>query len=285
MKSHAQIPSFTLFGENRGFPDVVHCEDIHARAHLHDWIIAPHRHGQMVQIFQIETGAAQTQIDSAIGLLKPKEFLYIPTNVVHGFEFDKGTKGRVISLPSPILTSFATKIPQDLTKPIKGVIDDTFGFLTQQLAQSYQSNGTYRTERLIGLSHVILSYVAERGARNASNTPQSHQVMDRFDALISETLNEAWRPGDYANALAMTPGHLGRICRDATGKSTSAYIDTAVMTEASRLLAFTRLSVSEIGYRLGYSDPPYFSRRFHKICGMTPSAYRAQFITSKPDPT
>ncbi|MEF9606167.1 helix-turn-helix transcriptional regulator, partial [Paracoccus sp. PXZ] len=78
-------------------------------------------------------------------------------------------------------------------------------------------------------------------------------------------------------ALSITPGHLNRICRAATGESASRHIEKAVMTEASRLLAFTRLSVAEIGYRLGFSDPSYFSRRFRVMTGQSPTTYRDRF--------
>ena len=48
------------------------------------------------------------------------------------------------------------------------------------------------------------------------------------------------------------------------------------MGEASRLLAFTRLPMSEIGYRLGFDDPSHFSKRFRAARGLAPSAYRRQ---------
>ena len=56
----------------------------------------------------------------------------------------------------------------------------------------------------------------------------------------------------------------------------TAFLETAAMTEACRLIAFTRLPVAEVGYRLGYTDPPYFSRRFRARMGESPSAYRAR---------
>ena len=71
--------------------------------------------------------------------------------------------------------------------------------------------------------------------------------------------------------------HDRELCRAATGASVSRHIETARMTEARRLLAFTRLPVAEIGYRLGFSDPPYFSRRFRAVTGETPSDYRERF--------
>ena len=44
--------------------------------------------------------------------------------------------------------------------------------------------------------------------------------------------------------------------------------------EARRLLIFTAASINEIGYRLGFNDPAYFSRFFTRETGTTPGRYR-----------
>ena len=284
MTTGSSIPVFSLFGEHSGFPDVVHSERIHARAHLHDWVISPHRHDQMAQLFHIETGAARTQVDGQPSTLKAGDFLYIPQRIVHGFAFDRGTEGVVLSFPLPVITSLTPQPPlmtHILSHVVEGPASDAIVQLFEQLCADFATTGTFRTQRLIGLSHAILAHVAEVGAKSQDTQTSSHQTLERLDALIATHLADHWRPSDYASALSITTGHLGRICRAATGKSASHYIESAVMTEASRLLAFTRLSVSEIGYRLGYTDPPYFSRRFRTACGVTPTVYRARFLTSE----
>lgn len=103
--------------------------------------------------------------------------------------------------------------------------------------------------------------------------------MDDFGQLIARHMAEGWGVADYASALSVTAGHLNRICRAATGTSAGRHIEIAVMTEASRLLAFTQLPVTEVGYRLGFDDPSYFSRRFRALRGEAPSDYRRRFAT------
>lgn len=282
MKHQAPIPVFTLFGEHSGFPDVVHSERIHARAHLHDWVISPHRHDQMAQIFHIEKGAAQTQVDGHPSVLNSGDFLYIPTRIVHGFAFERGTEGTVLSFPLPVITALTPQPPaltQILSNVVAGTPPDALVQLFAQLCAGFETTGTFRTQRLIGLSHAILGHIADIGAQNSGAITGGHHMLERFDQLIAAHLADNWRPKDFADALSITTGHLGRICRETRGMSASTYIETAVMTEASRLLAFTRLSVAEVGYRLGYADPPYFSRRFRTACGVTPTSYRARFLT------
>jgi len=44
--------------------------------------------------------------------------------------------------------------------------------------------------------------------------------------------------------------------------------------EAKRLLAYSNLTIAEIGYRIGYEDPNYFARFFRQKSGLSPGRYR-----------
>ena len=94
MSQPAHIPNFNLFGETTAFPDVVHCEAVLDRAGQHGWRISPHRHTQMAQVFQISSGAAQVTLDGLERRLEPGQYLYIPPQVVHGFDEGRCLIGR-----------------------------------------------------------------------------------------------------------------------------------------------------------------------------------------------
>ncbi|MAU45392.1 MAG: AraC family transcriptional regulator [Yangia sp.] len=279
MHETAHIPIFNLFGETTAFPDVIHCEAVFDRAGLHDWVITPHRHGQMAQIFQIVSGAAKVTLDGGSERLASGGYLYVPPQIVHGFEFTRGTEGMVLSMPSPVVSRLGPKTPalaDWLGAPQRGRVSDAAGALLQEIARCYAAHGTFRAQRLVALTHAALATLADEGSAGRSAARDAGGQMQRLDALIAERLAQGWSARDYASALHVTTGHLNRIVRSAAGMNLTAYLETAVMTEACRLIAFTRLPVAEVGYRLGYADPPYFSRRFRARMGETPSAYRAR---------
>ncbi|SFK05265.1 helix-turn-helix domain-containing protein [Celeribacter neptunius] len=272
------IPVFNLFGETSAFPDVVHCERIFDRARLHGWRISPHRHHQMAQLFHIEQGHAEVTLDGRDMALKSGEFLYVPPKIVHGFGFELGTEGSVLSLPSPVIQRLGPQTPALtawLARAHHGMLSATGSGLLAPLAHFHDMSGTFRTQRLVALSHALLVTLAEE-TEEPTTAQDPNRQMQRLDALIADHLAEGWTATQYAQALHMTAGHLNRIVRGQTGMTLSSYLEVAVMTEACRHLAFTRLSVAEVGYRLGFADPPYFSRRFRKRTGETPSAYRAR---------
>lgn len=87
---------------------------------------------------------------------------------------------------------------------------------------------------------------------------------------------ERWSVADYAEALAVTPTHLNRITRAATGDTASHLILNRLIREARRNLVYTNLPVSTIAYALGFEDPAYFSRVYAAATGVSPRAFRAQ---------
>lgn len=273
-----QIPDFTLYGKTTPFPDVVHAETFLARAPEHGWEITPHRHSNMAQLFMVKTGRVAALVDSEGYELTANTFLFLPIQTVHGLQIEPQTDGTVMSFPMPILSSIGPASPEigrALGQVFQGSVTSQLGGLLDELSQVVGSKQPFRQQIAVGIAHGILGVLASM-APHAARLPTSSRLA-QFDALIAANIEKGWGPAQFAAALNMTTGHLSRLCRDATGAAASIYIERAVMEEACRMLAFTRMPVAEIGYRLGFADPSYFSKRFRATRRLTPSAYRAQF--------
>ncbi|WP_233193122.1 helix-turn-helix domain-containing protein [Acidimangrovimonas sediminis] len=274
------IPVFNLFGETGAFPDVIHVERIRDRARLHDWKIAPHRHREMAQVFHMLRGAADVRVDGREIALTSGQVLFVPPQAVHGFVFARGAEGHVLSFPAAVTAAIGRSsraLAGRLARPFAGPVGDGAVALIDQLETAFQNRAPLRAELLVALSHALLAGLAAEEAARAAPAPVAGDPrLAAFETLIAQHLAEGWRVADYARALALTPGHLNRLCRAATGETAGHHVETARITEARRLLAFTRIPVAEIGYSLGFADPSYFSRRFRAVCGESPGAYRAR---------
>lgn len=274
-----QIPEFALFGETSAFPDVVHCERIGDRAPKHGWVIEPHRHPQMAQVFHISAGHAEVCIDGENDRMHPGDYLFVPSTIVHGFTFEPRTDGLVMSFPQPVVSGIAGMTPalaHALSLPFCGAADVDLARLFDQFWMAFGTKGPFRAQTLVGLAHAVLARTAETAPDAGKATTPA--LVERLDALIARHCGDSWRPRDYAQALVVTTGHLSRVCRTTLGMSAANYIEQTVMAEACRLLAFTQIPVASVGYRLGYADPSYFSRRFRARVGLSPSDYRARFV-------
>ncbi len=273
------IPVFTLLGETGSFPDVVHAEPLSARSPQHRWRIPAHRHSQVAQLFLINEGGGEALVDGVRTVLAAGAFLYIPPQKVHEFHFQPDTDGQVISVPGAVVNAMGPashELARALARPVTGLAGPHLSTLTGYLVRTAADTGPFRAQRAVGLAHSVLALVAE--AAQVANGRQGEDTrLAVLDTLIARHMAEGWTASDYAAALSITAGHLSRLCRAATGRGATAYIEQARIEEACRLLAFTRLPVSEIGYRLGFADASYFSKRFRAARGQTPSQYRGVF--------
>ncbi|WP_119142779.1 GlxA family transcriptional regulator [Pseudomonas reidholzensis] len=68
-----------------------------------------------------------------------------------------------------------------------------------------------------------------------------------------------------------------RRFRAATGLRPTEYCQQVRVGRACRLLEFTRRSVDQIAWGVGYQDPGAFRKVFQRITGQTPSDYRRRF--------
>lgn len=115
-------------------------------------------------------------------------------------------------------------------------------------------------------------YASEHGT--GADTRASPLVL-RFLKLLEEDLRREHLVAHYASRLGISPGHLSHLTRRHLGLSAGVLIGSRLLAEARRLLLYSDLPVSEVGYELGFEDPAYFGRFFKRHAGQSPSSYRA----------
>ena len=282
MRNVNSIPDYALFGETDAFPDVLHCEHFEDRAPDHGWQISPHRHAQLAQIFYVKQGAGKAFVDSRVFDLFDNVVLYIPPQTVHEFHLAPFIQGMVQSFPYSLLHNISpssAELVEALSRPIVANADEPLVTLMTQLDAALRKNGPFRSQISIGLGHATLASIASLGVANhEERATLPDQRVARLDQLIAKHMGQQRSARNYAAEMGLSTGHLTRLCQMTKGLSAAAYIESATMQEACRLLAFTSNSIAEVGYRLGFTDPSYFSRRFRSVQGVTPSQYRKQFI-------
>jgi AraC-like DNA-binding protein len=78
---------------------------------------------------------------------------------------------------------------------------------------------------------------------------------------------------ELAVRAGMSPTKLKRLFRQIFGNSIFNYYQESRMKEAARLLKADRLSVSDVGYQLGFTNLSHFSKVFAAHIGMKPKQY------------
>ncbi|MGE5682481.1 MAG: helix-turn-helix domain-containing protein [Bacillota bacterium] len=78
---------------------------------------------------------------------------------------------------------------------------------------------------------------------------------------------------ELAVCANMSPSKLKRLFKQIFGSSIFSYYQEFRMKEAARLLKEEKLSVSDAGYQLGFTNLSHFSRVFKEHTGMKPKQY------------
>lgn len=83
------------------------------------------------------------------------------------------------------------------------------------------------------------------------------------------------RMGQY---IGFTPGYFSELFKQYTGENFSVYLTRCRIDNAKKLLR-ENTRVYEAAEQSGFHDSKYFNRIFKKLCGVTPSQYREQFLS------
>lgn len=116
-------------------------------------------------------------------------------------------------------------------------------------------------------------------ATNSSTqlSPEDDAFMSRVVSFIEEHIMDSEiNVDDMASAAAVSRSSLNRKMKMLVGVTPADFLREARIKRACSLLATTKMAISDIAYRCGFSDPKYFSRTFRQSTGMTPTDYRSK---------
>lgn len=294
--THRHIPIYFLYGEapRRVAGALLHVETIEARSARHHWKIEPHLHQVLHQMIFVMRGRGVVQAESARTQFRPPALMVMPAGCVHGFEFEPGTRGYVVSLSVELQHELARREPEIgalYTGPMTLEFDaqqlratdlaQAFRMLAREAARST----TGHELALQGWLEVLLANVLRLTRQRSKGTDRSSGHRRAVVARFSERIERRYRKGepltDYVAALNVSESRLRNACIAVTGQTPVQLLHARVLLEAKRQLLYTDEPVRAIAYALGFSDAAYFTRFFSRQAGLSPRAFRLR----GPDPT
>jgi AraC family transcriptional activator of pobA len=295
------LPTYALYGETgaRQATDWLHCESIAARSALHDWEIRVHRHTALFQILYIRRGRCEARLQTETLSLAGPCVLVVPALVPHGFRFEPGVDGSVVTVLEQHLAGLlqgapglAVRVMQPHASRFSAGSDDADNVeaAVQALEGEFHAGAAWRD---LAIDTALLRLMLAIGRSAPSSSPSSTSAdtpspaqpaaplraqahVQRLRAEVEARFRE--QPGlpELARPLGITPTQLNRVCHQVLGHAALDLLHARLVLEAQRELVYTALSVKQIALGLGFSDAGYFSRFFRRQTGTTPTAWRGR---------
>ena len=274
--------------DRRPDADYLYSELLETRSQNFDWVIQPHIHARLFQVFFIESGSFDFQEATRQRQLKGPCLLLIPPTALHGFVYGTNARGRILTLSdalvdrlfpdaSPIhtmlgtlqcLTTFEDAYPAERIDKLMANIDE----------ELFDNQPEKRIMLHALLQQLFLAFYRQwqqEGVTESKPNSLALQYFRKFQQRVRQ-VGTTHDIAQLADDLAITPVHLNRICRSVAGKSASQLVQEHILHEARKHLTYTSHSVSEIAYLLHFEYPNYFAKFFRKHTGLSPTEYREQ---------
>ncbi len=156
----------------------------------------------------------------------------------------------------------------------------TFNMVIQQIEAGIQQVALAQYELLISYLKIFLITASRLKAQQqalqgvAAETQKEPFILQTLKDTIERDFRTVHSPGEYANALNISPKSLAKLTKTHFNKTPGDLIAERIIIEAKRELYLTNKTVKEIAYELGYDDEYYFSRFFKTNAEISPQFYR-----------
>ena len=148
----------------------------------------------------------------------------------------------------------------------------------------YSTDPTGNAGLLTAYGNLIASYAESRLNKNDQNTV-SRQIAR---SVVENYTDSGYALGDMLRTFPFSYDYIIKLFKKDYGVTPHQYLTEMRLNAAANWLMSvspSSLSVSEVSYICGFSDPLYFSRLFRRRFGMSPTAYARTKPAEKPQDT
>lgn len=139
---------------------------------------------------------------------------------------------------------------------------------------------TVATEVACWFQHPMMRKSGVRQAMPAPTTgytqagAEASGILARASALFLRDLSEPMSVGAVAEALDISPRHLERSFKKASGQNPSQYFRALRMKAARQIVMYSNDRISDVAAAVGYPNPKVFARNYKQCYGLSPQEDR-----------
>ncbi|MDF3413639.1 helix-turn-helix domain-containing protein [Sulfitobacter sp. M57] len=203
--------------------------------------------------------------------------LFVPAGALFSMDLGRQSIGHVVLLP--VATDLRLpEIPRHLRIREVQAQSELTGLIESGLRED-QGHRPLRQDALEGHAS-LMSVWLRRQILDEIHTLERRTAAQRLSGRFCTMVSQHYRSGEamsvYAKTLGVTPTHLTRAIKAATGKTAADILTERVLHDARRLLAETSHPAKQIAASLGFGSAAYFTRFIQQHTGQSPSNLRGK---------
>lgn len=218
------------------------------------------------------SGSAEFEVAGYGGRVDAMHGCLVPSGETHFYEGTGKNHHLIMDFP---LSKEATELERLFDRPRYFNADSSLrlllGFLDQEQKLWRES-----MDAVEGMSKVLLGSLYQRlfDQPVALPTPKGRLDLVKLEVYIQQHLSESLPIVRLAQVACVSPGHFHALFREATGITPGQYLTQARLERAQNLLRETRLSMSVIAEKVGFSSQSSLTHAFRRYLGRTPAEFR-----------
>lgn len=228
----------------------------------------PHKH-DFYQILLIEKGSGTHQIDFVTHKVAPGMIYMMKPGQMHSWDFPRGVRGILVEFSHESLNFHHSPDVVRTTKTEFTEISTLAKLMLKESALKRDMNDLALQGELSAFL-IMLIRIYQKSLR----PEKTLSIIDKFKAMVEEHYKDQHAVDFYAKTLGSSSKAFTMQLTRALGKSPRSVIQERILLEAKRYLAFSDLSVADIGYELGFDDANYFTRFFRIHENSSPAKFR-----------
>lgn len=268
--------------EFKKLPIGIEVKDLRVAKELPNLLGRPHK-ATFYQMVWIDGGEAAFRIDFRKITIPQNQLLVIAAGQVCEFDVVSEYSGKLILFTPAFFAATDADAnflhTSELLNPVNlnasVAVSPRFADTVISLLDEELKRGGDNFQTAMAQSYLrVLLLEAERQLTSPHFVSPANTLAREFYNAVERHFRENRNADFYTRLLGVNEKTLSREVKSLSGKTPKVYIDARVLLEAKRLLAYSALSVKEIGYGLGFDEPTNFNKYFRKHTGVTPSQFR-----------
>ncbi len=192
-----------------------------------------------------------------------------------GISLTKQLKSNFETSHIPIILLTATSAMESKIKGLESGADD---YITKPFSVEYLKK---RIENIVQQRKQL----KEKFSKDPGFKPErlsSEEIEQKFLSQVIESIERSMNKPDYnidnmISEMGCSRTVFFKKMKAVSGYAPKEFVRMVKMKKAAELLMSPDISVAEVGFEIGFTDPSYFSKSFKNYFGETPTSYQRKY--------